>query len=156
MLTPEQLNQLLPLVIHWAEEQEHYILQNGVPLNNQQQEDARSIGVKDINKVRLLKVDKIPTPSGLELKKAAEITGLLSPATIGITFRYGIYIKKEFWNQRRLVAHELSHTMQYERLGGFKPFLEKYLTECITVGYSSSPLEQEAVRIEKEISGEHF
>jgi hypothetical protein len=63
---------------------------------------------------------------------AAEKTGLISPMTIGLTLRYGIFIRSEFWGERRLVVHELVHTAQYERLGGFRPFLEQYLRECIT------------------------
>jgi len=48
----------------------------------------------------------------------------------------------------RLVFHELVHTLQYERFGGFPQFLKQYLHECITVGYPEAPLEQEARRIE--------
>ena len=46
---------------------------------------------------------------------------------------------------RELVFHELVHTLQYERLGGFQPFLQRYLHECITIGYPAAPMEQEAV-----------
>src|SRR6266487_1209949 len=155
MLTRKQFYKLLPVACDWAEKQERYIIEHGVPLNNDQQFDAHLIGIKEINKVRLLKVDKIPAPSIPELKRATELTGLLSSNARGVTFRFGIYIKKDFWNQRSLVVHELSHTMQYERLGGFKPFLEQYLNECITVGYPNGSLEQEAIRIEKEIYAYH-
>src|SRR6266487_3970556 len=108
MLTRKQFYKLLPVACDWAEKQERYIIEHGVPLN-----------------------------------------------ASGVTFRFVIYIKKDFWNQRSLVVHELSHTMQYERLGGFKPFLEQYLNECITVGYPNGSLEQEAIRIEKEIYAYH-
>jgi hypothetical protein len=37
--------------------------------------------------------------------------------------------------------------MQCEKIGGFSPFLRKYLWECIEIGYPEAPLEQEAVRI---------
>lgn len=37
------------------------------------------------------------------------------------------------------------HTMQYERMGGFAPFLRQYLGECPDVGYLNSPLEREAI-----------
>ena len=51
-----------------------------------------------------------------------------------------------------MVVHELVHTLQYERFGGFRPFLEEYLFECITPpGYPFGPLEQEAKRIEHEM-----
>ena len=40
---------------------------------------------------------------------------------------------------------------QYERFGGFRLFLERYLHECITIGYPAAPLEQEAKRVENEV-----
>lgn len=155
MITLQQFTILLPLACEWAKEQEKLILKNGVELNADQQIDAYLVGIKDPTKVRLLKVSRIPIPQVPELKKAVEFTGLLSPNTLGVTFRYGIYIRADFWDQRRLVVHELSHTMQYERMGGFEPFLEQYLRECITLGYPFGPLEQEAKRIESKICTQH-
>ena len=43
-----------------------------------------------------------------------------------------------------MIAHELVHVAQYERLGGIEPFLRQYLRECLTVGYDESALENEA------------
>ena len=85
---------------------------------------------------------------------AEDQEGLISPLTIGLTLRYGIYIRADHWGDRRLVMHELAHTAQYERLGGFEGFLRQYLGECLTIGYPEAPLEQEARRIEREICGE--
>jgi hypothetical protein len=65
--------------------------------------------------------------------------------TVGLTARYGIFIREAYWGDRRLIAHELAHTAQYERLGGITPFLRAYLTECLTSGYPRSALELEAV-----------
>jgi len=152
MISPEQFKILLPLACAWAEEQERLILRDGVPLTQPQIADARRIGVADPDRVRLRVVDKIPTPAHRELRMAAEATGFLSPMTVGLTLRYGIFIRSDFWGNRALVVHELVHTWQYERLGGFMAFLQQYLQECITIGYPAAPLEQEAKRIEAEIS----
>ena len=151
MIDQQQFKRLLPLASEWVEQQEETIINCGVELNDDQRIDAFFIGVKDIDKVRLLKVKSIPTPINSELEYEAQITGLLTGSTIGITFRYGIYIQEEYWDQRSLVVHELTHTMQYERLGGIRPFLEQYLAECIKVGYPFGELEQEAKRMEKQI-----
>lgn len=151
MVTPEQFKVLLPLACEWAQQQEKRILENGVALNVDQQIDAFLVGIKDPSIVRLLKVDRVPVPSHPALKAAVEMTGLISTTTAGVSFRYGIYIRSDCWNQRVLVVHELVHTMQYERLGGFKPFLNQYLLECLTYGYPLGSLEQEAKRIEKDI-----
>lgn len=136
----------------WAEEQEAVILRDGVALTASQVADARHIGIGHPERVRLRVVAEIPLPLHPLLRDAAETTGLISPLTAGLTLRYGIFIQSESWGERRLVVHELVHTVQYERLGGFQPFLEHYLYECITPpGYPFGPLEQEAQRIEHEM-----
>jgi hypothetical protein len=150
-LTSDLLARLLPFASAWAEEQEKYILANGIPLNEEQQRDAYVIGVVAIDKVRLLKVDQIPVPKIPELKEAVQLTGFLAPGTIGVSFRYGIYIRADHWNIRSLLVHELTHTMQYEVLGGIMPFLEQYVQECLTVGYQNSSLELEARSVETEL-----
>ena len=144
---------LIPLVVNWVEEHEKHILANGTPLTADQQIDAWQVGVKEITRVRLMKIDRIPLPRNPVLKAAAKMTGLISPNTAGITFRYGIYIRADQWDKRRLVVHELTHIKQYERYGNIKPFLQQYLHECLTQGYPNGDLEQEAIRMEQEICG---
>lgn len=155
MITPQQFEVLFPLACKWAAEQEGAILKSGVPLPAQQLEDALRIGVENPDQVRLMRVAAIPRPSDPILVAAAQATNLISSRTAGITFRYGIYVRSDCWDQRHIVAHELVHTRQYERLGGFDQFLLPYLTECITPpGYPHGPMEQEAERIAREICGQ--
>jgi hypothetical protein len=153
MLSDALLETLLPLACAWAEEQEAIILLHGVALTPSQLADAQRIGVARPERVRLRVAEEIPMPEKPALRDAAEKTGLLSPFTAGLTLRYGIFIRADHWGERRLVVHELTHTAQYERLGGFKPFLEVYLQECLTVGYPFGALEREAKGMEKEICG---
>jgi hypothetical protein len=141
MITQEQFKILLPMACAWAEEQERIILRDGVPLSSDQITDAKSIGVHYPERVRLLSVATIPLPEHPALRTAAVATQLISPRTGGLTLRYGIFIRTDCWNDRRLIFHELVHTFQYERLGGF----QQYLLECITVGYPAAPMEQEAI-----------
>ena len=145
MITQEQLQVLLPVACEWAEEQEGIILRYGVPLSTAQTADAIKIGVDYPEKVRLLKVTRIPAPDRRNLCTAADATQLMSPLAGGLTLRYGIFIRADCWDDRRLVFHELVHTLQYERLGGLQQFLQQYLYECITIGYPAAPMEQEAV-----------
>jgi hypothetical protein len=151
MLSQKQINKLLPLACEWTKEQEGLILQNGVALIESELNDAKRIGVAFPEKVRLLRIDEIPKPKNSDLALAIQILDFLTPSTIGLSLRYGIFIQSDNWRRRNLVVHELVHTMQYERLGGFEQFLKQYLEECMEVGYLFSPLEQEARRIEKEI-----
>ncbi len=142
---------LFPLACKWVEEQESLILKEGVPLNENQKIDAYLIGIKDIEKIRILKVDKIPSPVNLQLKEAMKAVGLSSTNTIGTAYRYGIYIRSSHWENKGLLIHELTHTMQYERFGSVSLFLKEYLLECITLGYPNGPLEQEAKKNQENI-----
>jgi hypothetical protein len=151
MIPPVLFKMLLPLACQWAKEQEHNILREGVALTTSQIAEARMIGVQQPERVRLRVVEEIPSPNSPILRAAAEQAGLLSPFTIGLTLRYGIFIHADHWGERRLVVHELAHTAQYERLGGFHPFLTAYLDECLTVGYPNGPLEQEAKEWERKL-----
>jgi len=136
---------LLPLVRSWCEEQEQVILRDGVALTPAQLTDARTIGVASPEKVRLLKVAAVPTPTNPLVVAAIKRVQTEYAITKGLTLRYGIFIRADCWGERDLVFHELVHTLQYERMGGFREFLHQYLSECLSVGYPAAPLEQEAI-----------
>jgi len=140
-----QFEKLLPLAAKWAAAVEKRILREGVPLSEQGLADARSLGVCEPERVRLLALDSVPTPTDLTLRTAVAAIQFLTPATRGLALRYGIFVRSDCWGERRLIAHELVHTAQYERLGGIRPFLRQYLTECLTVGYPAGSMEQEAI-----------
>ena len=152
-ITPEQILELLPLVCDWAEDQEDNIVKNGNRLSKSELLDAQQIGVIRPDRVRLLRVKNIPLPGHPVLRATIETTKLISPLTIGLTVRYGILIRTDYWRQRRLVVHELAHTMQYERLGGIYPFLKQYLREGISNHASNGSLEQEAKSVEHRVLG---
>ena len=131
--------------MEWATEQEQKILREGVPLSEEEITDAKVAGVKDPERVRLLRVETVPTPTHPLLKAAYDTINLRTPAPRGLALQYGISIRSDYWRDRSLIAHELAHTAQYERLGGIVPFLRQYLSDCMTIGYGGSPMEQEAV-----------
>jgi hypothetical protein len=141
-----QFEVLLPLAANWATEQEQRILREGVPLSQREISDARAVGVKEPERVRLLPVEAIPSPTHPVLKAACQATNLVPAAPRGLTLNYGVFVRSDCWGDRALIVHELVHTAQYERLGGIEPFLRQYLLECATVGYSQSPMESEAIR----------
>ena len=154
IITPQNFAVLLPLACIWAEEQEAAILELGAPLTDSQLDDANRVGVIMPERVRLLRIEKIPLPQHSGLAAAAKATHLISPDTAGLTLRHGIFIRADHWENRLLVVHELVHTMQYERLGGFQQFLGPYLLECITPpGYPHGPMEQEAVTTAARVCG---
>lgn len=144
-ISPEQFQLLLPLACAWAAEQEEQILAAGEGLSEAQLVDARFVGISNPERVRLLYVPEILPPAHPMLRRVAEATQLISPLTGGLTLRYGIFVRSDCRGHRPLVVHELGHTLQYERLGGFEPFLRQYLSECLTIGYPEAPMEQEVI-----------
>jgi len=137
---------LTPIATAWVAQQERRILRNGLPLSPQQLAMAREIGVMHPDRVRLLRVDRVPQPGGPILGAAARLARLRTDDASGMTMRYGIFIRSDRWDNTGLVAHELVHTRQYEQLGGIRPFLRQYLAECLSSGYLASSLELEACR----------
>jgi hypothetical protein len=142
--TIDQLEELLPLAAEWAEEQQERVLREGVPLSEEELADAKAIGVQNPESVRLLQVDTIPVPAHPMLKAAAASINFLSFAPRGLALGHGIFVRSDYWRDRVLIAHELAHTVQYQRLGGILPFLQSYIFQCATVGYPNAPMELEA------------
>ncbi len=138
----------LPVACVWAARHESTILRRGVALSAVQADKARQIGVVHPDRVRLLAVDVIP-PKNRLLRTIGSRLGFVSSQTIGMTLRYGIFIQRDHWGDRRLLIHELAHVAQYERFGGFRSFLFQYLQEYINPGYPLGELELEAKRAEE-------
>jgi hypothetical protein len=147
-VTVEQIESSLKQAVPWAIEQEQIILRTGVALTESQASDAKRVGVRKPECIRLCRVAVIEMPSFI----TDLMTTPANQTTIwGITFRYGIYLREDRWNWRKTLVHELTHTMQYERLNGFEAFLRQYYFECFTMGYEQMALEQEAVRTADEV-----
>jgi hypothetical protein len=66
-----------------------------------------------------------------------------------LTVGYGFFVRKSRRQAPTLIAHELAHVAQYERLGGISAFLVRYLAEINEYGCNDAPLELEAVAFEK-------
>ena len=152
-ITPEQFEMLLPRACEWAAAQEQRILATGEALSDAMLGDARLVGVAIPERIRLLYVPEIPISDDPALCAAVEETQFLSPLTRGLTLRYGIFIRTDCRSDRTMVIHELGHTAQYEHLGGFEPFLRRYLFECLTIGYPEAPMEQEVIALTERICG---
>ena len=143
-ITTENLKELVPIAAQWVSAKEQVARENGVPLTSAQRVDASAAGVRHPERVHIFKVAQIPFPKHPILKAATDVTQLITVATAGIAFRYGIFIRSDIATDRRILVHELIHTAQYEALGGIVPFLSRYLTECLRFGYDDAPLEKEA------------
>jgi len=148
MVAPEAFNHLLAVMCTWSETQQRRILSTGVALDTAQSADAKRIGVAHPERVRLLEVPEMPSPEDSIFTEIVGRARLIAPDIEAITVGYGIYIHSGYWGVRSLVAHELVHVAQVEKLGGIRQFYEHYLGECIQYGYPNGPMEQEAMKME--------
>lgn len=147
---------LVPLwlcAVPWVRWRERVILRGGVALTPPQRLLARHLGVASPQRVRVMAADRIPMPLPPLMRSLAERVGWLSPHIAGMTLGHGIAIRADCCGDQRLLAHELTHVVQYERLGGIPRFLRQYLRECVWPGYPRGALEIEAIAAE---SGEFY
>jgi hypothetical protein len=136
---------LIPKVCEWLEYQENNIISIGRDLTLEELDIAKRIGIKNYDIIRVYESSVVPNPSDIVLNELGKQIGLISANTIGICFRYGIFIHENSSNKKAVLTHELIHTLQYERFGSIKAFITLYLKECLEVGYHQSDLEKEAV-----------
>jgi hypothetical protein len=137
------LPQLLPRAIAWAEAEATRIAVFGRPLDAEEIQLAREVGVAQPEQVRIATADSLPLPEDPALRAAALQTGLLGPATAGLTLGHAIFVRRGH-RTRRLLSHELRHVHQYEQAGSIAEFLPGYLQQIVELGYTAAPLEQDA------------
>ena len=80
-ILPEQFENILPLAVEWAEAKEKVILEHGTTLSPQYMEDAKSVGVKYPERVRVYEVPQIASgpvvrfiSSGVILVQSGELS----------------------------------------------------------------------------------
>lgn len=135
----------LPWVAWWAWRTERSGRRRGRPLPEPVIDDARELGVRHPERVRVLVVDAVPMPGAGWQHSLAARFGFDGSLTAGLCLRYAIYLRRDaVAHHSSILRHELVHTAQFERLGGILPFLWRYLVECLRDGYQASALEIEA------------
>ncbi len=138
-----KIDRLFPRVLAWYEAVEAGLLPGGRPLTAQEIEVARKVGVQDPSKVRVVVLEKFPMPADPELLVEAERYGLSSHFEGGRTNGYVIMLKPWLAEDKTVLAHELVHVGQHDRMGR-AAFLRRYLIEMEVLGYARSPMELEA------------
>ena len=143
---------LRALALVWARNQEEFILERGVGLSTRQREDAKRVGVREIDRVRLLVVDRISLPENAELAEAFRRTQIITDASRAVTLGYAILIRADRWQDRELVLHQLVHVAQCERCGGLEPFVQEYLSDRANcANFSVGTFEDEARGLARQI-----
>jgi len=139
----QKVDHLLPRALAWYTAVEAELLRVGRPLTVTEAELAGRLGVRQPDKVRVVVLDRFPMPADPEVLAEARRHGLGSRAEGGRTQGYAIMLKPGLAEDPQVIAHELVHVAQHDRLGR-AAFLRRYLLEMEMMGYARSPLELEA------------
>jgi hypothetical protein len=152
VIDQEKFEQLLPLAYQWAKAQEEFVLAHGTPLSSQHMADARLAGVRDVERVKVLVVDRIPLPEGGELADEARRVNIITEDTRCVGVGHAIIIRAEAWGDRELLLHNFVHVAQCERSGSLEQWIRDYLLDRQTSPpFTAGLLEEEARRTAREI-----
>jgi hypothetical protein len=103
-----------------------------------------------LQKAYFVIADTIPKPNFPELRKIG-LGDFIDMEVNGITYKNTYYVLPHLAHELRLHFHELVHVAQWDHLGAM-PFIERYITEIQTVGYSEAPLERMAYAFDSHFS----
>lgn len=135
---------LLKPLVSWFAYHQTVALNTGIKLRNSESQLAELIGCQDPNIVRLVYCNEMPVVKSKALKDAFSQYDFNIGDASGLCLGYGIFIHKSKKGDGRILAHELTHTMQFERFGGIAGFLNEYISQFLKFGYDRMPLEKEA------------
>ena len=143
----------LQRMITYSENIERRVLAEGRPLTAAETELARRAQVQDVDRVRILVLERVPLPRDATLRRYLEEIGFLQlmQRARGTTKGYGIILTPGAVSRPINLAHELIHVAQYERLGGIAAGMAYHLPDLAENGYRRSELEDEAFRLAPEI-----
>jgi hypothetical protein len=142
----KQIEELFPLVVVWVEQLEKEALEKGEPVLPPFEATAEALGIRQIDKIRVWKVDTMPTPENPQIPALAERFGLSIADSGGLTLGHAILVLRSQATRGNLLAHELVHVRQYEQAGSISLFLKRYVAELVQFEYENMPLEREATR----------
>ena len=139
--TLKKVNALLPQAMKWYGDVSKSLHDKGRALTKSEKIQAKQLGVKNPDAVRVVILDKFPEPN--EFTTNNHFEGARAMGNI-------IMIKPRHKNDSVILCHELVHVAQKDRLG-LKRFLRQYAIEHEVLGYSNSLLENEAYALQQTI-----
>ena len=137
------IDHLFPRALAWFETVEADYCGQGRALTPEEIEVAHRVGVERPEAVRVVVLETFPMPADPELRTEAQRFGYGGPKEGGRTVGYVVMLKPQVAGNPTVLAHELVHVSQADRLGR-EGLLRRYLIEMAVVGYARSPLELEA------------
>jgi hypothetical protein len=133
-----------PPTVAWIESVERDFEAAGRSLTPAEIQMATEIGVKEPERIRVVVAKAFPLPDDPPLRALLTSYGLGSRTEGGRTMGTVVFLKPKYQNSRSILAHEMVHVAQIERLS-LQGFISRYLTEIEMVG-DSAPLEAEGYR----------
>ena len=139
--TLHKINALLPDAVKWYNDVSKALYSKGRGLTKAEKNQAKELGVKNPNLIRVVILDKFPEPNNQTVNNHFE--GARAMGNI-------IMIKPHHQNDSVILCHELVHVAQKDRMG-LRQFLKRYAIEREVLGYSRSMLENEAYTLQQAI-----
>lgn len=143
---------ITPFASWWLYHHEKKILRLGIALTPVQLNWAKQLHISQPEKIRVLVVERMPSPVPYSLEKFMQRHGFPVGNAAGMCMRYGIYLVDKYAHRDCLLAHELVHTHQFQRLGSIHKFLYHYLYQTLLLGYANAPMEAEANTKAKQVT----
>lgn len=137
----EEIERYLPRLLAWYDKAEAELLPQGRPLNPAELTIARTLKIQHPDRVRIVVLETFLLPDDAELHAEAKQGGMGSEDAR--TMGDAILLKPYLHENPTVIAHELVHIAQHDRLGR-AAFMRRYLTELEVLGYDAAPLEVEA------------
>ncbi|MEM0977615.1 MAG: hypothetical protein AAGJ34_08780 [Pseudomonadota bacterium] len=137
-----EVNAELPAFLEEDVVLEQVAFKIGRPLSADETELARRLGVQSPGKVRIAVVPRIPGKATRQdyLSRYANLR-----TTRALAAGYGIIVAKGLGEARWVLAHELVHVRQFERLGREGLARQVLIERAVLAGKTVIPIEQEAI-----------
>src|SRR5258708_32346430 len=140
----KRIEELFPLAVSWVEQVEKEALEKGEPVLPPFEATAEALGIRQIDKITVWKVDTMPTPENPQIQALPERFGLSIAGSGGLTLGHAILVLRSQATKGNLLAHELVHVRQYEQAGSISLFLKRYVAELGQFECENVPLKREA------------
>ena len=140
---------LLKPLVSWFAHHQSVALRCGIKLSTSDQKMAEQIGCLDPKRIRVVYCNEMPEVKSKVLRDAFSRYDFSLGDASGLCLGHGIFIHKSQKGDNRILAHEMTHTMQFEQCGGTTRFLSEYISQFLKFGYHKMPFEVEARLNEK-------
>ncbi len=137
--TLSKIDSLMPTAMKWYDNVTKSLYHKGRILTPAEKKQAKQLGVRNPDTVRVVVLNKFPEPNGhfsINHSEGARAMGDI------------IMLKPHLKNDSTVLCHELVHVAQKDRLG-LRGFLKQLALENEVLGYSNSLLENEAYALQQ-------